>query len=173
MKTFSLDPNVQRDLADFLTELEAQRVRFLVVGGWAVMAHTSKPRPTKDLDIYVAPDDENLARVARALASFGAPPNVCTLDALRPPTTGTFGGITFGLPPNRIDLLSKMAIPFDELAARVVPFDMAGRHIPVASADDLVTLKRIALEDDPKRKTDRADLKALEELRPRAPTRRR
>ena len=42
---------------------------------------------------------------------------------------------------------------------------MGAHAIPVASRSDLVTLKKIALEDDPTRKTDRADLKALEAVR--------
>jgi hypothetical protein len=168
MTPFSLDPTVQRDLADFLKELRQQSARFVVVGGWAVMAHTGKPRPTKDLDIYVAPDDPNLARVARALGSFGAPANLCSLDALRPDQNAKFGGVTFGLPPNRIDVLSKMAVAFEEIEPRAVDFEMDGHAIPVASQGDLVTLKRIALEDNPSRKTDRADLKALEALRSRS-----
>lgn len=172
MKTFSLDPNVQRDLAEFLNELRTQRAQFVVVGGWAVMAHTAKPRPTKDLDIYIAPDEQNLVRVARALGSFGAPSNLCTPDALRPAAEAKFGGVTFGLPPNRIDVLSKMAVPFDDIESRVVQFEMAGQTVPVASIDDLVALKRIALDDDPRRKTDRADLTALEALLP-LPIRRR
>lgn len=168
MKPFSLNPNVQRDLCDFLSELRAQEARFVVVGGWAVMAHTAKPRPTKDLDIYVSPDDPNLLRVARALGSFGAPPNLCTLDALQAQPAAKFSGVTFGLPPNRIDVLSKMAIAFDELELRLVEFDMAGHAVPVASQSDLVTLKRLALKDDPTRKTDSADIKALEALRGRS-----
>ena len=168
MKPFSLDPGVQRDLADFLIELVNQKVRFAVVGGWAVMAHTGKPRPTKDLDIYVAPDDVNLLRVAQALGRFGAPAHLCSVGALAPQAQAKFSGVTFGLPPNRIDVLTRMEVEFAELEMRVQEFDMEGRGIPVASPSDLLTLKRLALQDDPRRKTDRADIKALEALQTRS-----
>ena len=84
MKTFPIHPARQPDLADLLKELSDKQVRFVIVGGWAVMAHTGKLRATKDLDIYVDADDGNLLRVARALGSFGAPAQFCSVDALRP-----------------------------------------------------------------------------------------
>lgn len=168
MRLFPLDPKEQRHLIEFLLELKDKEARFVVVGGWAVMAHTGKPRPTKDIDIYVGPEDPNLIRVARALGSFGAPADLCSLDALRPKPADKFSGLHFGLPPNRIDVLSKMEVDFDEIEMRLEHFEMQGNHIPVASSADLIILKRLALDDDPSRKTDRADLKALEALRERS-----
>jgi hypothetical protein len=167
MRHFSLDPTVQRDLADFLEELGRVQARYVVVGGWAVMAHTGHPRPTKDIDVYVAPEDPNLLRVAGALAAFGAPAHLCAVEALRPNPDARFSGLHFGLPPNRIDILSKMGVDFEEVEMRLEHFDMRGSPIPVASSLDLITLKRLAIKDDPSRKTDRADLQMLEALRDR------
>lgn len=54
------------------------RVRYLIVGGYAVSLH-SQPRATKDLDLLMKPDPENARSVYAALLEFGAP-----LDALTP-----------------------------------------------------------------------------------------
>lgn len=46
--------------------LDAEGVRFVLVGGFAAAIHGS-PLPTSDVDIVPARDDENLERLARAL----------------------------------------------------------------------------------------------------------
>jgi hypothetical protein len=63
---------VNSDYRDLLRCLNAAGVRYLVVGGYAVMIH-SEPRYTKDLGIWVDPEPENAQRVVSALATFGAP----------------------------------------------------------------------------------------------------
>ena len=60
------------DFADLLRVFSAARVRYLVVGGIAVIEHT-EPRYTKDLDVWVEPTLANARRVFGALRKFGAP----------------------------------------------------------------------------------------------------
>jgi hypothetical protein len=60
------------DFKDLLRVLSAHDVRFLVVGGYAVI-HYSQPRYTKDLDLWLEPTEENARRFVRALAELGAP----------------------------------------------------------------------------------------------------
>ena len=57
---------------DLLQSFNAAGVRYLIVGGYAVMVHT-EPRYTKDLDIWIEPEEANARIVLAALASFGAP----------------------------------------------------------------------------------------------------
>ncbi|MBI4704959.1 MAG: hypothetical protein HY744_27960 [Deltaproteobacteria bacterium] len=68
------------DFRDLFWALAASGADAIVVGGWAVGFHT-EPRFTKDLDLPVGQDPENLHRVARALRTFGAPATV--VEALR------------------------------------------------------------------------------------------
>jgi hypothetical protein len=63
---------VNSDFKDLLHALNEAGVRYLIVGGYAVMVHT-EPRFTKDLDIWVEPRTENADRLLAALAHFGAP----------------------------------------------------------------------------------------------------
>jgi len=58
-----------KQLLQLLNEL---KVRYLIVGGYAVMKY-SEPRYTKDLDIWIEASTENSARFFEALQKFGAP----------------------------------------------------------------------------------------------------
>jgi hypothetical protein len=63
-----LDPTFR----EFVQTLSSRRVKYLVVGGYAVAAH-GQPRYTEDFDVWVEPTLPNARRVARALADFGFP----------------------------------------------------------------------------------------------------
>jgi hypothetical protein len=52
--------------------LNERRVKYLVVGAYAVSIH-AQPRATKDLDILIKADADNAPKVLAALAQFGAP----------------------------------------------------------------------------------------------------
>ncbi len=47
------------DFKEFIDFLNANKVRYLLVGGWAVGLH-GYPRATKDIDFLIAVDQENL-----------------------------------------------------------------------------------------------------------------
>ena len=60
------------DFRDLFKCFAAENVRFLVVGGYALILH-AEPRFTKDLDVWVDATPANAKRVWRALSAFGAP----------------------------------------------------------------------------------------------------
>lgn len=60
------------DYRELLSILNAHRVKYLIIGAYAVAIH-AQPRATKDLDILVKADAENAKAVFAALAEFGAP----------------------------------------------------------------------------------------------------
>ncbi len=85
---------------ELLKSFNEHQVKYLLVGAYAVMKYT-EPRYTKDLDIWVAPTDENASRVYKALAEFGAPKSGVT------PEDFTKVDLMFqvGIAPHRIDIL--------------------------------------------------------------------
>ena len=100
---------LNRDFAEMLAALSAERVEFLVVGAYAMAAH-GLPRATGDIDIWVRPSQENGHRVLRALDRFGAPRFDLTLADL------SHEGTVFqlGVPPRRIDILTSIdGVDFD------------------------------------------------------------
>ena len=60
------------DFKSLLNLFKRYNVRFLVIGGYAVMKYT-EPRYTKDLDLWIAIDPPNASSVFHALKEFGAP----------------------------------------------------------------------------------------------------
>lgn len=58
------------DFKELLKIFKKHKIRYLVVGGYAVMKY-SEPRFTKDLDLLITTDQENAKNVYTALKEFG------------------------------------------------------------------------------------------------------
>jgi hypothetical protein len=56
------------DFKELLSVLNEHRVKYLVVGAYAVSIH-AQPRATKDLDILIKADSKNARKVFAGLAS--------------------------------------------------------------------------------------------------------
>jgi hypothetical protein len=92
------------DFREFIQSLNANRVRFLIVGGYAVALH-GHPRYTKDLDIWIERSPENAERLVEALRQFGfGSLGLQAADFLVADQV-----IQLGYPPNRIDLVSSLS----------------------------------------------------------------
>jgi hypothetical protein len=131
---------------------------YLVVGGWAVGVH-AEPRFTKDLDLLIGPDGDNLARVANAFARFGAPTNL--VEQLR--RLGPEEFLFLGTPPTRVDVLRAIpGVDFAPAYARRLRVDWDGVMADVIGRDDLLEAKRAA-----GRERDLRDVRAIEKSAPR------
>ena len=93
-----------KDWIDLLSLFDRHGVRYLIVGGWAVMFYT-QPRATKDLDLYVDSEQSNAEKAYRALLEFGAPLSDFTVEDLAHP--GTVYQI--GQPPFRVDIMNSLS----------------------------------------------------------------
>ena len=98
------------DFKELLSVLNAHHVKYLVVGAYAVSVH-AQPRATKDLDIWVKPDQENAQVVFSALAEFGAP-----LEGLSSADFAESGPFfRMGHEPVGVDILTEIpGIEFDD-----------------------------------------------------------
>ncbi len=102
--------DVQSGFKEFIASLNDNKVRYLVVGGYAVAFH-GHPRFTKDLDIWVDITGENPARIVAALAQFG----MGSPGLKEKIFSDADQAIQLGYPPNRIDLvLSISGVEFNE-----------------------------------------------------------
>lgn len=91
---------VNTDFKELLKIFNREKVRYLIVGGYAVIEYT-EPRYTKDLDIWVSPDKLNAKKVYKALQEFGAPlSNIGVEDFMNEQLV-----YQMGIPPSRIDIL--------------------------------------------------------------------
>ncbi len=149
------------DLIDLLTEFENCGVEYLVVGGWAVSTH-ARPRYTKDLDLWIGTSPENLARVVRALAAFGAPAELVEQAA----GLGVEEFLFFGTPPARIDILRSIpGAVFEASWPRRCRAIWGPVTVNVIDLDDLIAAKRAA-----GRARDLDDVKLLEAAKGRQRT---
>jgi hypothetical protein len=147
------------DFKDLLVEFGRFGVKFALLGGYAVGYH-GRPRATKDLDLLISGLDGNLARVASALAAFGAPAHV--IESVRTLTVSEIAH--FGVPPVRVDLLrSADGIDAEAAIARAQLAVVGDLTIPVLTIDDLIANKRAA-----GRPQDLADVTLLERVRERS-----
>ncbi len=87
---------LNQDFKEFIQFLNANSVRYLVVGGYAVAVH-GHPRYTKDIDIWIEMSSENADNLLKALEQFGfGSLGLNSQDFLTPDQI-----IQLGYPPNR------------------------------------------------------------------------
>jgi hypothetical protein len=125
------------DLKELLRAFNGQKVRYLVVGGYAFGVY-AEPRATKDLDLFIQANEENSQAVFRALTEYGAPLAGFSSADFRDGTT-----FQIGQPPARIDLLQSIdGVSFDEAWEHSIE-GLIDAEIPtiVISKEDLIKNK--------------------------------
>ena len=133
-------PLLTGDFKEFLRLLNANRVDYLLVGGYAVGLH-GYPRATVDLDVWVRATPVNAECVLQSLRDFGF--DVPTLEPklfIDPQSV-----VRFGVPPFRIEVMTSIdGVEYDACRARAVEFELDGVAVPVISLADLKVNKRAA-----------------------------
>jgi hypothetical protein len=153
--------------------LVEHQVDFIVVGGYAVAAH-GFARATKDIDICPDPRDDNLGRLADALAELEATP--IGLDEfegefdLQPDLDGLRlgGNWTLLTRHGRLDVMQTFNFEaaadgegdHSDLARHVIERDFLGHRVKFCSYDDLLRMKRAA-----GRAQDKVDIESLRSAR--------
>ncbi len=161
------EPNLDLPTPDFsnvLAALDAAGVRYVLIGGLAMIAHGSA-HITVDIDICYARDQANLASLVTALKSSiprlrGAPEGLPFFFDTRLFSNALNLTLTTDL--GDVDLLGEVpgVGSFDALWEHSVILDLEGAEVHVASLDDLIAMKRAA-----GRPKDLAHLRDLEEIR--------
>jgi len=158
---------INSDFSDLLHVLNDAGVRYLVVGGYAVMRY-SEPRYTKDLDLWADPEAENAARLFAALARFGAPLSGLTPESFQDETMM----YQIGVPPVRVDVLMAIGgVCFADAWRRRQQVDLGDVMAPIISRDDLILAKRTSARPQDRRDVQRM-LRAASKAAWRPPKRR-
>lgn len=145
------------DFAAALRDLNEAGVRYVLVGGLAVIRHGAV-RATKDVDAAVAMDADNLARVGTLIDGWAATsPDGTPLRTKELPAGGVIAMRTRHC---LVDLLSEQLLPapFAEVLARSDVKRIDGVEAPICSFADLVAMKRAT-----GRGSDELDLERLRE----------
>lgn len=121
-------PPTQADLVNLCHELNHRGAKYIVVGGLAIIA-AGHLRMTTDVDLIVAVDAENEAKVFSALATL---PDKAVRE-LQPGELKLYNVIRVG-DEILVDLMrSAGGIDYEEAARDVVMHELAGVPIPFAS----------------------------------------
>ncbi|MFX0199860.1 MAG: hypothetical protein ACFFCW_27370 [Candidatus Hodarchaeota archaeon] len=134
---YRTDRMLNEDYKEMLQILLDNKVKFLVVGAYAMGAY-GYPRATGDFDIWVEASAENAKRVYNSLAEFGAP--------LAEVTEQTFCelGIMFqiGVAPRRIYIITRIdGVEFDKAYPQRYQIQIEGLDTPFISKENLIKNK--------------------------------
>ncbi len=144
------------DLAALATILNEQGANYIVIGGFAIIS-SGFPRSTMDLDLIIATDLENEAKVYKALESL---PDQAVLQ-LSPGEVSRYTVVRVG-DEICVDLMaSACGIDYEEASKDQIIREIDGVPIPFASPRMLYRMKV-----NTHREKDRADLLFLREHYP-------
>lgn len=141
------------DWIDLFRLLNKHGVRYLVIGGNAVVYHGFE-RFTKDIDIWVSPDKKNAAKVYKATKEFGVLPSAVKQEDFETPDNF----VVMGAEPYRVDIIMGPPGLDFETAYKNRIIDKRGEvKISYISRDNLIVLKKAA-----NRFVDQRDVRMLE-----------
>ena len=149
---YAREPQIE-DLARICRALNDAGARYLLIGGFAVIAHGGA-RTTKDIDLLIDASPDNVVRVKQALRILEdrAVDQVADTDVARYAVVRVADEIV-------VDLMARACgIEYGEAAQTAVDLTIGGVVIPVASAATLIRTK------DTIRPSDAADRMYLQEL---------
>lgn len=144
------------DILDFIKALHRREVRYLIVGGEAVIFY-GHARYTGDVDFFYDGSESNAKAMFAALTDFwgGSVPDMNDHSELAEP--GMI--IQFGSPPNRIDLLNRIdGVEFDEAWP-------TRTTVPLKTELDEILMPYLGLEKLIQNKAASGRAKDLEDLR--------
>jgi hypothetical protein len=144
------------DPRDLIAALDAARIEYVVIGGFAVAAH-GYVRATKDLDIVPSPAPVNLERLAGLLRDLDAElygtgdfdATEFPFDPLDPQQLAEGGNFLLQTRLGRLDMMQwvpgiEVEPAYEHLSASATSITVWGHPVSVCSKDDLITMKRTA-----------------------------
>ncbi|HLD44469.1 MAG TPA: nucleotidyltransferase [bacterium] len=143
---------LNREFQKLLQCLNREKVKYLIVGAYAVMFY-AEPRFTQDIDIWVKADRTNAHKILRALKHFGLPVEDITVDDLTNPELM----YQIGKEPCRIDILLGIeGVTFEESWKNRKSAGLKENRVSFIGLNELIKNKKKS-----KRLQDIIDLKKL------------
>lgn len=134
MATIHLPP----DFKEFLRLLNVHKVKYLVIGGYAVGYH-GYPRATADMDIWIAIDARNAKKMVTVLKEFGFDVPGLSVDLfLREKQV-----VRMGVPPVKLEITTSISgVEFAECYRERVVDQIDGIRVNLISLKHLKINKR-------------------------------
>jgi predicted nucleotidyltransferase len=150
-----MELELNSDFKDLLKSLNSNKVRYLLIGGYAVILH-GHPRLTNDLDVVIRNDSENIDRCIDALREFGFGGSDLTPKLFAEPKSI----VRLGVEPVKIEILNYLeAVDFDDAYERREVRSAEDIEIALISLGDLLANKKAVGRDK-----DMLDVKELTKI---------
>ena len=144
-----------QDFKELLESLNRHKVRYLVVGGYAVGFH-GWSRTTNDIDIVIAGDIANAEQMVAALREFGFGETGLSADLFMRPNSL----VTLGVEPVAIDILNYLkGVDLGGAFDNAMVVQVEDIEVRVVSYQDLLANKRAV-----DRLQDKIDVEKLEKI---------
>lgn len=144
---------VEEHFEEFIRLLNYHKVKYLVVGAYALIYYTH-PRNTGDIDFFIDATPDNAEKLLSVLTEFGFETLDLKVDDFIKPDSI----IQLGLVPNRIDIITAISgITFNEAFQNKVTGKIGKQQVFFISPEDLLKNKKAA-----NRTKDIADAELLE-----------
>jgi hypothetical protein len=141
-----------KDFEEFIELLNKNKVKYLVVGGYAFAIH-AYPRFTNDIDFFILSSKANVDNIASTLKEFGIDDLMISLEDLMKKDKV----MQLGEPPYRIDLLTSIdGVTFEEAWERKIKGNYGNQILYFICKEDLIRNKKAT-----GRKKDMDDLQEL------------
>ncbi|MEP6646038.1 MAG: nucleotidyltransferase [Saprospiraceae bacterium] len=129
-----------KDFQDFIRSLNEAEVKYVLVGGYAVILHGYN-RTTGDLDIWVEQSEENYLKLIQAFQKFGMPVFDMSMNNFL--ANSDLDVFTFGRPPISIDvMLSVKGMDFEKVHSNLEKREVEGIEVKVISLQQLIEAKK-------------------------------
>lgn len=147
----------EKDFEDLLRSFNKYNVKYCIVGAFAVGFY-SKPRYTKDMDIFVEPNLDNAQNIIKALDEFGF--GKLNLNVQDFTTKNKI--IQLGYEPIRIDIITAISgCKFSQVWKNKKTSMYGKQKVFFIGLDTLIKNKKAS-----KRKQDKVDLELLLKAKP-------
>jgi predicted nucleotidyltransferase len=125
------------DFIDFIRLLNKNNVKFVLIGGLAVVIH-GHFRTTKDMDIFYEGSEENAKKILETINEFG----FGYLKLTKEDVLDKNGYLKLGREPVRIDLFCDLpGVAFDEVYKDAIVYDEDGLIFKVIHVNHLIANK--------------------------------
>lgn len=133
-----MDFELPLDFKELLESLNANGVRYLLVGGYAVGFH-GYGRSTNDIDIFVANDQINAERLVNALVEFGFGGNNLSPELF----TSKDSLVVMGVEPLAVDILNYLTgVDFEAAYNNRKLVKCENIEVSLIAFDDLIQNKK-------------------------------
>jgi predicted nucleotidyltransferase len=152
------DSPMTKDFADFLDALNKEGVRYVVIGGMAVLSYIPY-RTTRDIDVLIEASLENGAAARRAIENWGGFEPEFSAEEFVSGDILSFGGLL------RVEVHTQVpGVSWELVWDRKVSGELAGVPTHFASLEDLIAMK----ETTGREEKDLPDLKRLKMMKDRS-----